>query len=158
MQHAIVVCATIGCRTRRLLLARRGQRIAEAEKQPQGVELGQVAGGRVPLRNKLLRIGGGPERRLQFGKGIVVEAEICGNEFLFQNGGAGEQHHGGPLRLVVGDQQHFAFALKKSSGDVTGDIFGESDGAIVERDMKGGALESHFADVVDPRFVQPCTA
>ena len=67
----------------------------------------------------------------------------------------GEKHHGGPLRLVVGDQQHFAFALEKSSGDVAGDIFGESDGAIVKRDMEGGALERHFADVVDPRFVQP---
>ena len=70
----------------------------------------------------------------------------------------GEQRHGGPLRLVAGDQQHFALALKKSSGDVAGDIFGERDGAIVKGDVKGGALERHFADVIDPRFVETHTA
>jgi hypothetical protein len=112
-------------------------------------------GGRVPLGNKLLGVCRCPERGLQFAKGIVVKAKICSDEFFLQNGGAGEQHHRGPLRLVVGDQQHLTLSLKESSGDVAGDIFGERDGAIVEGDMEGGALESDFADVIDSRFVEP---
>ena len=134
------------------------QGIAEAEKQPQSIELSQVAGGGVPLGQKLLGVLGRTERRLQLGKGVVIETKISSYKFLFQDRRPGEKRHGGPLRLAAGNQQHFALAFKKSSGDMPGDILGESDGAIVKGDVKGGALKRHFANVIDPRFVEPHAA
>ena len=107
-----------------------------------------------PLRDKLFRIVGGSQRGLQFGKRVVVEAKISSNKFLFQNGGPGEEHHGGALGLVVRNQQHFAFALEECAGNVAGYVLGESDRAIVKRNVEGRALQRNFANVVDPRLVQ----
>lgn len=104
--------------------------------------------------NKLLGVGSGPERRLQFGESVVVKAKICGHEFFFQDGGPGEEHHGGPLRLAVGDQQDLALALKERSRDVAVYVLREGDRAVVEGDVEGSPLERHFADVIDPRFVE----
>ena len=154
MQHAVVVGGRFGFRGRCAFRAGCGQRFTEAEEQPQSVELRQVVGGGVPLGQKLLRVLGRTERRLQLGKSVVIETKISGDKFFFQDGRPGEKRHGGPLRLVAGNQQHFALAFKKSPGDMTGDIFGESDGAIVKGDVKGGALQRHFADVIHPRLVE----
>ena len=150
MQHAIVVGGHVWFRDGSSSEPDVGREWLKLRSSRNASICARLRAARVPLRNKLLGVLGWPERRLQLGEGVVIKAKICGNEFLFQDGGPGEKRHGGPLRLIAGNQQHFAFALKKSAGDVTGDVFGESDGAIVEGDVKGGAIQRHFANVVDP--------
>ena len=48
-----------------------------------------------------------------------------------------------------GSQQNFTLALEKGARDMPGNVFGESDGAIVEGDVESGAIERYFANVVD---------
>ena len=158
MQHAVIVGRGLGFLRSGAFRPGCGQGIAEAQKQPQSVELSQVTSGGIPLGEKLVRVLGWTEGRLQLGEGVVVETKISSYKFFFQDGRPGEKRHGGPLCLAAGDQQHFALALKESPGDMAGDIFGESDGAIVKSDVKGGALKRQFANVIDPRFIQPHTA
>ena len=93
---------------------------------------------------------GRPERGLQFGKGIVVEAKVRSTKLFFQNRCPGKERHGRPLRLIPRNQQDLAFPLKKSAGDVSGYVFGKSDGAVIESDVKGGAIQCHVANVVHP--------
>ncbi len=43
---------------------------------------------------------------------------------------------------------------KERSRDVAVYVFRKGDCAVVEGDVEGGPLERHFADVIDPRFVE----
>ena len=124
--------------------------MAEAEKQPQCIGFCKVARGPVPLRNKFLSVIGRPERGLQFGKSIVIEAKVRGDKLFFQDRCPGEERHGRPLRLIPRNQQDLAFPLKKSAGDVPGYVFGKGDGAVIESDVKGGSIQCHVANVVHP--------
>ena len=98
---------------------------------------------------------GRPERRLQLGKRVVIEAEICGGKSFFQNRSPGEKRQRRALGLIRGDQQNFTFAPKKCAGDVASYVFGKADRAIVESDMNRPALQGEVANVVYPRRVQP---
>src|SRR5258705_13678988 len=112
MQHAIGVRWPIRFRDGSSTRTGCWQEMAEAEKKPQRICFRQVASRSIPLRNKFLGVIVWPERRLQLGEGVVIKAEIRGDELLFQNGGAGEERHGRPFRKIPGNQQDFPFALK----------------------------------------------
>src|ERR1017187_10844236 len=108
----------------------------------------------VPSCYELVGMLRGPEERLELLVGVVVEAEVGGDKFLFEDRSPGEQHHGGSLHLIGRHHKNFPVSLEKRSRDSTLDVLGERNRSIVQADLKGIAMEVDVAGMVHAGFVQ----
>src|SRR5580698_193207 len=76
------------------------QKSAKGREQAKRIHVGHTAGSLIPLRQESLRVINWHQGRSQFGKGIVIETEICGYEPFFQNSFVRKQSHGSALVAV----------------------------------------------------------
>ncbi len=56
----------------------------------------------------------------------------------------------GPFHLIGRSQQNFSFALEKRSGHTAGDVLGEADDAVIERNMEVGAVDGKLTCAINP--------
>ena len=76
------------------------QELTEAQQQSKSVGLGEIMCSFIPLRYEFRSVVGGPERRLQFREGLIIEAEVGRDEPFFENRRTSKHCHRSPFHLV----------------------------------------------------------
>src|SRR5206468_5003721 len=114
----------------------------------------KIVRGAAPQCDEPIWIIGLAQVGLQLCENIVVKAKVRIRKRLFQNRTPGKKRQGRALSLIRRHQQHLAVSLVKRAGDMSVDRFGESDGAIVERDVQLSAIERSFSNFINLRFIQ----
>ena len=127
----------------------RGQEMTKVEEQTEGVEFRKVTTRFAPVFYKVGGIGEWSQKRPQSSGGIVVEAEISRGKLLLENGHVREEGEGCAFDAIGGTEANFGFAFEECGGDVSANIFGKGEGAVVKIEVEIGAVDRSIADAVN---------
>ena len=89
------------------------------------------------------------QARFEFSGCVIVKAEVCRRETLFQYRHACEQADGFAFHFIGRNQKHFALAFKKGAGDPAEDILRKSNGTVFERDVNRRPIQRRVPDLID---------
>src|ERR1035441_2963442 len=124
------------------------QRVAEVEQQAQGIKLREIAAPVAPFFDELPALRRRREGALQDSRRVVVEAQVCRGELLFQNRHPREQRQRSALHAVRRPQPYLALTLEERARNPPANVFCKSQRAVVQIKMEIGPVNRGFPNVV----------